>query len=234
MTTHYFTKEIADVVGVQAAVIFENLKDWVAKNEANDTNFHDGRYWTYNSVNAFSKLFSYMTAKQIRLAIEKLKEAGLIITANYNASAYDRTLWYALTDEAILMFLKSKVDLPFRENENALNGEPIPNSKPNINNKEKDISTLHSDISSEKKISKRFQKPTIEEIREYIKEQGYSVVPEAFFDYYESNGWHVGKNPMKDWKACVRTFQRNSEKYNYSNNKKNSNELALDREFIIG
>ena len=112
----------------------------------------------------------------------------------------------------------------------------LPNNIDNnkVYKKEKDITTLHSVISLEKKISKRFKKPTIEEIREYIKEQGYSVVPEAFFDYYESNGWHVGKNPMKDWKACVRTFQRNSEKYNYSNNKKNSNELALDREFIIG
>lgn len=50
--------------------------------------------------------------------------------------------------------------------------------------------------------------PTLEEVREECQAKGYTVNPEAFFDYYTSNGWKVGKNPMKDWKAALRTWQR--------------------------
>ena len=53
-------------------------------------------------------------------------------------------------------------------------------------------------------------KPTIVEIQEYCSERMNQVDAEKFFDYYESNGWMVGKNKMKDWKASVRTWERNT------------------------
>lgn len=53
--------------------------------------------------------------------------------------------------------------------------------------------------------SGRMKRPTLDEVREYIVEKNYDVDPERFYDYYESNGWKVGKNPMKDWKACIRS-----------------------------
>ena len=55
----------------------------------------------------------------------------------------------------------------------------------------------------------RFVKPTIEELAAYCKERGNKVSPQTWLDHYESNGWKVGKNPMKDWKAAVRTWERN-------------------------
>ena len=54
----------------------------------------------------------------------------------------------------------------------------------------------------------KFIKPTLEEVRAYCKERGNSIVPERFIDFYESKGWMVGKNKMKDWKAAVRTWER--------------------------
>lgn len=57
---------------------------------------------------------------------------------------------------------------------------------------------------------KRFQRPTVAEVSEYCDERHNNVDPQRFVDYYDSNGWHVGKNPMKDWKAAVRTWERNS------------------------
>ncbi len=54
----------------------------------------------------------------------------------------------------------------------------------------------------------KFVKPTLEELKAYIAENGYTFPAEAFMDYYESNGWKVGRNPMKSWQATCRTWQR--------------------------
>ena len=63
---------------------------------------------------------------------------------------------------------------------------------------------------------KKFVKPTIEEIKKYCIERKNSIDAEYFYDHYETTGWMVGKNHMKDWKAAIRTWERNSKKY-YSN-----------------
>ena len=57
---------------------------------------------------------------------------------------------------------------------------------------------------------KVFVKPTPSEIQTYVDEHNLQVDVERFFDYYEGNGWKVGKNPMKDWKATARNWSRNS------------------------
>ena len=58
----------------------------------------------------------------------------------------------------------------------------------------------------------RGKHPTLEDVKAYCKERGNRVDPERFIDYYTSNGWKVGKNPMKDWKAAVRTWERSEPK----------------------
>lgn len=73
---------------------------------------------------------------------------------------------------------------------------------------------------------KRFEKPTISDIEQYCIERNNNVNAEHFFDYYESNGWKVGKNSMKDWKAAVRTWERSE--YRKPNSKKNSKEDAIN------
>lgn len=55
----------------------------------------------------------------------------------------------------------------------------------------------------------RFKKPTIEEIKNYCESRGNQINPIKFFDHYESNGWVRGKTKIKDWKACVRTWEQN-------------------------
>lgn len=124
MSRHSFDPEVAKRVGVNAAVIFQNILWWAEKNAANDKHHHDGRYWTYNSISAFETLFDYLTAKQIRTALDKLEADGLLMTGNFNASPYDRTKWYSPT------CLIEQPHLPKKANEIAQKGEPIPDSKP--------------------------------------------------------------------------------------------------------
>lgn len=58
------------------------------------------------------------------------------------------------------------------------------------------------------KESKAFKRPTTEEVREYCRQRGNNVDAEQFVDYYTANGWKVGRSPMKDWRATVRTWER--------------------------
>ncbi len=57
--------------------------------------------------------------------------------------------------------------------------------------------------------TRKFVKPTLDEVGSYCRERKNSIDPEQFIDHYESNGWKVGKNAMKNWKATVRTWEKN-------------------------
>ena len=94
---------------------------------------------------------------------------------------------------------------------------------------EKDIEIekeIHSSAKSTTTKRLRFEKPTLSQITQYCLERNNNVNAEQFYDYYESNGWKVGKNSMKDWKAAVRTWERSE--YRKPNSKKNSKEDAIN------
>jgi predicted phage replisome organizer len=83
------------------------------------------------------------------------------------------------------------------------------------------------DIDKEKecnKPQKRFTKPTLEEVQAYCQERNNGVDAQKWYNHYEAVGWKVGKNPMKDWKASVRTWERS----NTNGNNKPNNKPAFD------
>lgn len=73
---------------------------------------------------------------------------------------------------------------------------------------------------------KRFTKPCIDEIKSYCIERKNNVNADKFFDYYESNGWKVGKSAMKDWKASIRSWERNG----YDKPEKKANKVNAEKE----
>jgi len=83
------------------------------------------------------------------------------------------------------------------------------NANVNINEAKCKLPRIDKIREDKKRIDKiRIGKPSIEEIQSYITETGSCVDAMKFYDYYESNGWKVGKNPMKDWKATIRNWSR--------------------------
>ena len=68
---------------------------------------------------------------------------------------------------------------------------------------------------------KRFARPTLDEVKIYCAEKGYTVDPERFINHYESNGWKVGKNSMKSWQAALANWNK-TEKQSVNRNKTNS------------
>ena len=87
---------------------------------------------------------------------------------------------------------------------------------------------IHSSAKSTTTKRKRFEKPTLSEIKAYCIERNNNVDAQHFFDYYESNGWKVGKNSMKNWQAAVRTWEKNSYTNTTKQQKKTNTEQTLD------
>ena len=169
---HSFDVEIAEKYGIVPAIILNHLQFWILKNKANNVNFYDGYYWTYNSIKAFKELFPYVSEKQIITALSKLENEGLIITGNYNKIAYDRTKWYALTEKGFSILQNRETHLPEMSNGNDTEGKPIPYINTDIN------SDINTDI---KKVSKKeSKKESYEEILDTIQDQG---LKELYLEY---------------------------------------------------
>ena len=119
MSAHVFDSEIAAKVGLNAAVVYQNILFWAQKNAADksETHLHDGRYWTRGSAEAFAKLFPYLTQKQVWLALKRLEESGLVMSGEFNRVGYDRTKWYSPCGNS---------EIPLVENGDSAQGRPIP------------------------------------------------------------------------------------------------------------
>lgn len=101
----------------------------------------------------------------------------------------------------------------------------------NATEEDKRIKNKDEDIKNNSVAQKRtrFSQPTIDDVKAYCKERNNSVDAERFIDYYNSNGWMVGKNKMKDWKAAVRTWENNG----YGNQRKQQPKETKQRSYDI-
>ena len=78
----------------------------------------------------------------------------------------------------------------------------------NTNIKKDQNIEIPKSTSTNPRTREKFTPPTLEDVRAYCQERKNNVDPERWLDHYTSNGWKVGRNPMKDWKAAVRTWER--------------------------
>ena len=120
----HFDGAVAEMYGVDGAVFISRLQFWIEKNAANDRHYHEGRYWTYNSLRAMEKLFPFWSRRQIERIVKNLKDKGVLLTANYARDSYDRTLFYAL-DESKLPISPFGGDLSPNGDNLSPNGEMI-------------------------------------------------------------------------------------------------------------
>lgn len=196
---HLFDTEVAERYGVNAAVLLQNIGFWVKTNEANQVNFFDGTYWTFNSRRAFRELFPYMSERQILTALDKLITDGVLITGNYNKLAYDRTLWYALTKKGKCILHFDTMDDVKMSNGNSQNVRPIPDINTNIN------TNINKDIG---KPSRRFTPPTLQQVKDYCNERKNNVDAQKFYDYFTASNWVDSKgNKVRNWKQKIITWE---------------------------
>lgn len=131
-------------------------------------------------------------------------ESGVCVITDWRINNYLRNDRYT---ETIYQEEKQRLVL----NENGKYEFGIPNGIPSINTDTNSNSISYTNIEekeTEKEKEKRFAKPSLEEVQAYCKERNNNVDAERFINFYTSKGWKVGNQPMKDWKACVRTWER--------------------------
>lgn len=221
---HSFNTALAAKYGIVEAVLLEHLAFWIRKNKANNVNAYDGRYWTYNSLRAYEELFPYLTAKQIRRALQKLIQEGVVVDGNFNKSPYDRTKWYSFTDEGmsiigeyfrtdansqIEFFIcpEEETDLPKRENVNDQEGKPIPDTIP----------VSYSDIETGVKQS-------LINARDTNRDKGYKTHKEYISSIpcirdknpcqiWDENFFPISSNIAQELESLVRKFGEGAVKY---------------------
>lgn len=207
---HNFDSDIAKEYGLLESILLNNIWYWIEKNKANELNFYDGCYWTYNSTKAFCKLFPYASQRQIQNALKKLKELGILKTGNYNKSAYDRTTWYAFTKMGTSIMQKCKMEDAKMGNGLCKNVEPIPNNKPNNKpNNSNSINTitcqqivdLYHEICHSYPKLRSITSSREKHIKSRIKEYNDNIeVFKELFQKAEDSDFLKGKNDNK-WKA---------------------------------
>ena len=127
---------VAMEYGVDEAIFLDSIMFWYRHNRANGLNYHDDRWWTYNSMAAFTELFPWWSDKQLRRIIKSCKEQGALLTANYNDDGRDRTVWYSPSDKLLLLYgdaqtgecncPNGQMQMPKRADASAQTGEPLP------------------------------------------------------------------------------------------------------------
>lgn len=195
-------------------LIHRKLLEWEWYSSVNDTrlfihcllkaNWKDGRFRGYevprgSFITSVSNLAEEtgLTIQQVKTSIQHLKLTNEItIETNHQFSIITINKYndYQLEQQTNQQTINKRLT-----NEQQTSNNNRININKEINNKE----TISKDI-----VKKVFSKPTLQEIKEYCNERKNNVDAERFYNFYESKNWMIGKNKMKDWKACVRTWEQ--------------------------
>lgn len=135
-------------------------------------------------------------------------ESGVMVITDWNKNNYldkNRITETEYVDELkLLRLINEKYEL---------NSQCLTNVKPMFNKNSIEENSIEENIKKESiKKESRFVKPSLDEIQEYCAERKNSINAIAFYDFYESKNWYVGKNKMRDWKAAVRTWEQRDKK----------------------
>ena len=191
------------------------LADLISKEEYFIVNgMTDG--WFFNTESNIER-DTTLTSYQQRKVLKTLKKCGIIETKRKGIPAKQ---YFKINEANLLKILSSE------ETEGLVVNKLNDLSETNLItiNKNKEI----------KINNKFFKKPTVEEVHQYCNERKNKVCADAFIDFYESKGWMVGSNKMKDWKACVRTWEmRDKNKKTYIPNSMSKIDMQLN-EYLKG
>lgn len=159
-----------------------------------------------NQVSA-SMFKAHASVQDLQALLEKRYiyqfESGVIVIKHWrmaNALRKDRYTPTAFQEELSQLGLKDNGSYTWLPDGCQMVAKRLPQDRLDKDRLDEDINNINN--------NKKFVPPSVDEVKKYCLERKNNVDPEAFVSFYESKGWMVGKNKMKDWKAAVRTWER--------------------------
>lgn len=215
-----FDPEVARDLDTDSAIILSNIEFWQDTNEANGRNYYEGRYWTYNSAEAFSFLFTWLTPKQIRTRLKKLEDSGYVVSGRFGENTYDHTKWYSVNKPDAQTVC---IDLPKWEDRSSQTVESIigTDNKPNkkqytyseMTNQEIRDHVRGLSNTEKKKIWKHVYQAFIPEPEMFLRsakeldiwDNAYMYSLKAKYDSWVENNWMDGNDkPIINYKTKIR------------------------------
>ena len=130
--------ELACLIGLNEAIVLQQLHYWIEKNKATDTNLYDGRYWTYGTVQQYrDRDFRFWSFETVKRTLARLVSQGLVISGNYNKMKLDQTKWYAIdyaTVDEMVCKNSFVANAPKPDNSPSGQIDPLHKSKPTQSN----------------------------------------------------------------------------------------------------
>ncbi|MBQ3176904.1 MAG: hypothetical protein IJB52_03730 [Clostridia bacterium] len=93
--------QIYEKIGLNEAFLLQQVHYWLTEHEKQGKNFHDGRFWVFNTYEEWHKQLSFIQERTIRDAFKHLKELGLVVTGNFNKKGFDKTIWYSIDYDVV-------------------------------------------------------------------------------------------------------------------------------------
>lgn len=96
--------DLAEVIGLNEAIVLQQVKYWLDINEKEKRNFKDGRYWTYDTIEEWhKKKFYFWSVDTVKRTFAKLEKMGLLLTSkSYNSRKGDTTKWYSIDEDKLM------------------------------------------------------------------------------------------------------------------------------------
>ena len=177
----------------------------------------------YNGTIQYLADATCSTKMTINRSLNSLIEKGLIIKSQkeFNNIIFNEY-------RANLQNVMGSNKMLWGEQQNVTLARELINDKHEYIHEERN-NNISNDILIKKETNSRFVPPTLDEVRAYCNERNNLVDPEAFIAFYQSNGWKVGKNPMKNWKSAIITWEKNDKNKSSSmSSTKNKPGSAMD------
>lgn len=225
MALHYFDVEVARRCGVNAAILLSDIQYWCERSKGDPAHLREGRVWMWSSVRDFRERHPYLTARQIRYALEQLTAAEVVITAQYSDRALDRTIWYSPADLTPVAnafdnngkCIGQQCQMQMTPVANAFDKSGVPTTIHYRKTLEDTLETNRDNVGGNRYVSppnvvaqeeeEKPTHPTIDQAREYARAAGLRVDAEAFVRANEASGWKDAQGrPIRNWKLWLQGY----------------------------
>ena len=225
MALHYFDVDVAQRCGVNAAILLSDIQYWCERSKGDPAHLREGRVWMWSSVRDFCERHPYLTARQIRYALEQLTAAEVVITAQYSDRALDRTIWYSPADLPPVAnafdnsgkCIGQQCQMQMTPVANAFDKSGVPTTIHYRETLDNTIETNRDNVGGNRYVSppnvvvrgeeETIIHPTIDQVREYARTAGLRVDAEAFVRANEATGWKDTQGrPIRNWKLWLQGY----------------------------